>query len=133
MSERPFYEMIQPDDMYRALTYDHGMRAGNTLFVAGQVGRDQNGDLVAPFDARKQAELAFENVGKILRDAGASVENIVKVTTYCVDPADFPAVTEVRRAFFGEHRPPHTGLVISMLGSPEVRFEVEVIAVLPDA
>ena len=131
MAEREFYEMIQPDDMYRAPTYDHGMRAGNTIYVAGQVGRDESGELVAPFNAAAQARVAFENLKKVLNAAGADFENVVKVTTICVDASEFPEVTEVRKEYFGDHRPPHTGIVITMLGSPEVRFEVEAIAVLP--
>ena len=45
--------------------------------------------------------------------------------------ADRDAITAERLAFFGEHRPPHTGIIIAGLGSPEVLVEVEVIAYLP--
>ncbi len=54
------------------------------------------------------------------------------MTTYLVNPADSPAVTAERQRFFGDHRPPHTGLIIAALGGPDVLLEVEVIAVLPD-
>ena len=126
-------ELIQPAGMYRALTYDHGARAGNLLFVAGQVGRDASGELVGPFDPVAQARQAFENLKLILAAAGCGFEHVAKVTTYYVDADEAGAITEVRREYFGDHRPPHTGLVITMLGAPEVRFEVEVVAVIPDA
>ncbi|MEZ4523086.1 MAG: RidA family protein [Thermomicrobiales bacterium] len=129
-SEKQF-ELIQPEGMYRALTYDHASRVGNLLFVAGQVGRNGDGDLVGPFDPVAQARQAFENLKTIFEEVGTDFDQVVKVTTYYVDPAEVEAITSVRREYFGDHRPPHTGLVISMLGSPEVRFEVEVIAVIP--
>lgn len=125
-------QLIQPSGMYRALTYDHGARVGNLLFVAGQVGRDATGELVGPFDPVAQARQAFENLKTILEEAGTGFEHVAKVTTYYVDAEEIEPITAIRREYFGDHRPPHTGLVITMLGSPEVRFEVEVIAVIPD-
>jgi enamine deaminase RidA (YjgF/YER057c/UK114 family) len=43
---------------------------------------------------------------------------------------DLEILVQVRFAFFGDHRPPHTGIIVAGLGSPEVRLEVEVIAVV---
>lgn len=132
MADRPFFEMYQPDGIYQPSSYNHTMRAGNTLYVAGQVARDVNGELVAPGDAAGQAQQVFHNLGVVLKAAGADWHNVVKITTYLVDRNDAAAVSAVRLAHFGDHRPPHTGLIIAGLGSPDVRLEVEVIAVLED-
>jgi len=132
MPDRPFFEMYQPDGIYQPASYNHAMRAGNTLYVAGQVARDVNGELVAPGDAAGQAQQVFHNLGVVLKAAGADWRNVVKITTYLVDRNDSAVVTAVRLAHFGDHRPPHTGLIIAGLGSPDVRLEVEVIAVLED-
>jgi 2-iminobutanoate/2-iminopropanoate deaminase len=48
-----------------------------------------------------------------------------------VDRGDRDAVTAERLKFFGDHRPPHTGVIVAGLGSPEVRVEVEVTVYLP--
>lgn len=125
-----FYQLFQPEGIYKPATYHHAMRAGNTIYVAGQVARDENGTLVAPNDAAGQARQVYHNLRRVLEAAGAKPEHVVKVTTYLVDPADAKAVSEVRLEFFGDHRPPHTGLIVAGLGSPEVKVEVEVIAVL---
>jgi 2-iminobutanoate/2-iminopropanoate deaminase len=125
-----FFQTISPPNIYQPTTYNHAMLAGNTLYVAGQVARDANGVLVAPFDAAKQAKRVYHNLGAVLEAAGARRENVVKVTTYLVSPEDSKAVSEVRLEFFGQHRPPHTGLIVASLGAPEIRLEVEVIAVL---
>ena len=132
MSTKPFFERYQPEGIYQPASYDHAMRAGNTIYIAGQVARDHNGELVAPSDAAGQAVQVYANLGAVLEAAGAKPEHVVKVTTYLVNPADSPAVTAERQRFFGEHRPPHTGLIIAALGGPDVLLEVEVIAVLPD-
>ena len=94
--------------------------------------RRQNGHVVAPNDAAGQARQVFHNLGEVLKAAGADWRNVVKVTTYLVDRADAAAVTAARMDIFGEHLPPHTGLIVAGLGEPEVQLEVEVIAVLPD-
>lgn len=132
MSQRPFFELVQPEGMYRPASYVHAMRAGNTIYVAGQVARDEEGQVVAPHDAAGQARQVYANLSRVLEAAGARWEHVVRVTTYLVDRADSPAVTAVRREVFGDHRPPHTGLIVAGLGAPEVLLEVEVIAVVPD-
>ena len=83
-----------------------------------------------PFvDTVDKARAVFESLGKVLAHCGATPRDVVKVTTYLVDSADAKVVTPIRLAFFDGHRPPHTGVVIKALGSPEVRLEVEAIAV----
>jgi 2-iminobutanoate/2-iminopropanoate deaminase len=125
-----FFQTISPPNIYQPATYNHAMLAGNTLYVAGQVARDANGVLVAPFDAAAQAKQVYHNLGAVLEAAGARRENVVKITTYLVSPEDSKVVSDVRLEFFGQHRPPHTGLIVASLGAPEIRLEVEVIAVL---
>ena len=133
MKIRPYYEMIQPGGIHRPSSYVHAMRAGKTIYVAGQVSKDENGELVAPGDAAGQARQVYANLGQVLKAAGAGWSNVVKVTTYLVDRADSDAVTAVRLETFGKHRPPHTGLIVAALGDLEARLEVEVVAVLPDS
>jgi 2-iminobutanoate/2-iminopropanoate deaminase len=77
-----------------------------------------------------QSRQIYKNIGRILSAAGADWTDVVKVTTYLVDRADSPGVSEVRFEYFGDYRPPHTGLIVAGLGSPEIRDEVDVIAVM---
>jgi 2-iminobutanoate/2-iminopropanoate deaminase len=128
MAESP-HTPIEPTGIYAPATYAHAMRAGDTLYVAGQVARGVDGALVAPGDAAAQAEVVFANLGAVLAAAGAKPEYVVKVTTYLVDAEDGAAVGRARQAFFGEHRPPHTGLIVRL--GAGVKVEVEVVAVFP--
>jgi len=132
MSNGSSFKMIQPEGMYQTPSYVHGLLAGNTLYVAGQVAKDENGELVAPGDAEGQARHIYESLRKILAEAGGTFRNVVKINTFLVDREDSPVVSQVRYEYFGDYRPPHTGLIVAGLGGPEVKLEVEVIAVLDD-
>jgi 2-iminobutanoate/2-iminopropanoate deaminase len=132
MSQSPFFQSYQPAGIYTPANYTHAIRAGNTLYIAGQVALDADAQVVAPHDAAGQARQVYHNLGEVLKAAGARWEDVVKVTTYLVDRADSPAVTAVRLEVMGGHKPPHTGLIVAGLGRPELRLEVDAIAVLPE-
>ena len=122
--------IIDPDGMYRTDSYVQAMRAGDFLFIAGQIGKDEAGNLAGP-DAASQARLALDNLKTVLAAAGASLTDVVKLTTILTDRADGPTVSAIRREVFGGHRPPHTGLIIAGLGTLEARVEFEAVAYLP--
>ncbi len=123
--------LIDPPDVAPASSYSHVSRAGDFVFVAGQIAKDETGAWVGLGDAGAQARQVYVNIGRCLASVGATARDVVKINTILVDRADRDAVTAARLAFFGDHRPPHTGIIIAGLGSPEVRVEVEVIAYLP--
>ena len=125
----PPFKTYNPDGIYRPASYHHALRAGDTLYVAGQVARDVDGNLVGS-TAGEQAEQVYSNLQAVLEAAGASFADVVKLTTYLVDAADSRAVSDVRRTYCGDRSPPHTGLIVAALGAPEVKVEVDVIAVL---
>ena len=77
--------------------YAHGIRAGNLLFVAGQVG---TGDGVA-----EQTRSALDGVRAVLAEAGGDLTNVVSTTVYLTDVADFAAYNEAWVEAFGDHRP----------------------------
>ena len=120
--------IVQPARIYQPPSYVHAMRAGDTLWIAGQVSRGPDGAIVAADDATAQARQCYANLRAVLAEAGADLSRVVKVTTYLVDRSDAPAVTAVRLAEFGALRPPHTGLIVAGLGVPEIRVEVEAVA-----
>ena len=125
--------LSSPPDVWPVAGYEHVARAGDFVFVAGQVARNAQGAWVGIGDAGAQAQQVYRNIGAILKHVGATAEHVVKINTILTDRADAAAVAEARKAFFGAHRPPHTGIIIGGLGSPEVKVEVEVVAYLPQA
>ena len=123
--------LLSPPDVAPAATYEHVARAGDFVFIAGQIAKDEQGTWVGLGDAGAQARQVYRNIGRCLAAVGATPQDVVKIHTILVDRADRDAVTAERLAFFGDHRPPHTGIIVVGLGSPEVRVEVEVVAYLP--
>lgn len=93
--------------------------------------REENNEWVGIGDARAQVVQVYRNIGRVLAHFGAEPQHVVKINAIMVDRNDREAVTEPRLALFGDHRQPHTGLVIAGLGSPDVKIEVEVITYLP--
>lgn len=80
------------------------VRAGPLVVVSGQVAICPEG-LVGDGDPRAQAEQRFDNLEALLRSAGASRENVVKLTGNLVGCPHYPAYAEVNAACFGESRP----------------------------
>lgn len=123
-------ETASPADVAPGRTYEHAARAGDFIFVSGQIAQDEAGEWVSG-DATAQAEQVYQNLDRVLTHMGATRNDVVKVHTILVDLRDKEAVTNVRLAYFGAHRPPHTGVVVAALGLPEIRMEVEVVAYAP--
>ena len=110
--------------------YSHSARAGNTLYIAGQVAQDVAGNLVGRGDMEAQARQAFTNLKNILEEAGGKLTHIVKMTTILTRFDTIETYRAVRNQFFAEPFPPNTLLVIDSLASKDFLIEVEAIAVL---
>lgn len=123
-------QRIVPDDVHDVSgRYAHAIRAGNTIYVAGQVALDPQGNLVGPGDIDAQATQAYENLRRVLAAAGATFDSIVKVTTYITNVLYRPALTRVRGRI-GFPDKPSTLIVIPSLALPEFLIEIEAIAVV---
>jgi 2-iminobutanoate/2-iminopropanoate deaminase len=122
---------MNSDGVFVPPTYSHIAMAGDLVFLAGQVGRRPDGQLEGPNDAAAQARQLFANLGQHLRTIGAQPSDVVKVNTILVDRADRDAVGAAHKKFFGDHKPPHTLVIVAGLALPEMRAEVEVIVYRP--
>ena len=113
-------------------TYSHIARAGNLLFIAGQVGMGADGKLVGP-GMKEQLEQVYLNLETALKSQGATFAHVTKLTTYVMDVPEYrsPEMAAVRARFVGEIPPPNTLLQITQLADPAYKVEVEAIAVLP--
>ena len=106
---------------------------GRMVFVRGQVGQDLDSSLnVGVGDAGAQAEQAMSNIKLLLSEAGATLEQICKVTIYLTDPRYREAVYRTIGRWLKGVYPVSTGIVVAGLARPEWLVEVDVIAVIPD-
>ena len=112
--------------------YSHAIRAGNTLYLAGQVAFDHHGDIVGD-TVEEQARQVWQNIGNVLEAAGSSIADVVKVTYIMQDireiAEEFPVREEV---FAGRPYPAVTAMQAAALGLPGLKMEVDVIAVMGD-
>jgi reactive intermediate/imine deaminase len=117
--------------MHKAIGYSHAAKAAGLLFVAGQVAQDPEGNLVGRGDIEAQAIQVFENLKRVLASAGATLDDVVKMTTYTTKLDYRPVIRDVRARYYGDYFPPNTFVVVAGLASPDYLLEIEAVAALP--
>ncbi len=103
---------------------------GKTIYVAGQLARDEAGNIIGPGDMRAQLEQTFKNLELCLRAAGAGWGDVVKTNTYVTDYDAFSKCSDVRMRYFGVASPTSTTIQISRLAQEDAMVEIELIAVV---
>ncbi|MFW5880913.1 MAG: RidA family protein [Roseicyclus sp.] len=100
------------------------------LHIAGQVGIAPDGSV--PDSVAAQSEVVFDNLAACLADAGMGFDDVVKITSFLLDPADMAAFAEVRSARMGSSRPASTLVFVAALVRSEWKIEVEMVAARAD-
>jgi enamine deaminase RidA (YjgF/YER057c/UK114 family) len=144
-------EVIIPPGMeilYEKYHYCPGLKVGNTLYISGQVGRDENLQVVEGIEA--QFVQTFENVKKVLTAAGASFDDVVEMITYHVTGVNLgnlqvqptnaseqqftiphlPLFMQVKDRYFTNSFPTWTGFGITALSTPGLIVEIKCTAIL---
>jgi 2-iminobutanoate/2-iminopropanoate deaminase len=126
-------EILAPKELCPSLgIYSHAVKVqGNSLlFISGTTARDKNGNIVGKGDIKAQTQKILENIKIILDNAGATFDNIVKVTVFIRDMAHFKDIHEIRAKFFKKDFPASTLVQVSKLYSEDILIEMEAVAVL---
>ncbi|MGW5401141.1 RidA family protein [Streptomyces sp. NPDC003952] len=106
---------------------------GRFVAVSGQCAFDEKGEVVGEGDATAQARQVFENVGRCLAAAGATFDDVVKLTYFVTDITDLPAVRAARDEVFAPDRLPASSAVqVAALFRPELLMEVEAFAIVSE-
>ena len=122
--ERKDYPKLSPPSG----AFHHSVRSGNLLFIAGSTARGtaaETGDIAA------QTEAILDKFQHILEENGASLSNVVRVTSFVTDLREAAAAGEVRLKRFAGAFPASTQVQIAALGTPDLKIEIDAIAVLP--
>ena len=105
--------------------------AGDTVYLRGQIGQDlETSENVGIGDVEAQAEQAMANIEVLLKEAGGSLEHIVKVVVYLTDARFREPVYRVMGRWLKGVYPVSTGIVVSALARPEWLVEIDATAVL---
>jgi 2-iminobutanoate/2-iminopropanoate deaminase len=125
-------QKINPPGLSTPQAYTHVVRAGNLVFVAGQVGADAQGKVVGP-GMREQLEQVLKNLQTALASQKLDFNHVAKITIYTTGVEEYqtPEVRELRAKYFGAARPASTLVQVARLASPEFKVEIEAIAVAP--
>ncbi|MBB6428081.1 RidA family protein [Sphingopyxis sp. JAI128] len=124
--------VVTTPDNYAPFLLSQGIRFGNLLFVSGQAGAGEDGQIVAG-GFRAQGEQAFANLRRALEAGGSSLEDVIKVTIFVTDMGNFKDVVELRRQFFTAPYPADTIAEVKALYDPDVMIEIEAIAAVRTA
>ncbi|MFE5887931.1 RidA family protein [Streptomyces sp. NPDC002285] len=122
-----------PDGVAPAAQYTHVvLGTGRFVAVSGQLALDEDGKLVGEGDPAAQARQVFENLKRCLTAAGATFDDVIKLTYFVTDMAHMPALRTARAEHIPDDRLPAASAVqVAGLVRPEFLMEVEAFAVLP--
>jgi 2-iminobutanoate/2-iminopropanoate deaminase len=125
-------QKINPPGLSTPQTYTHIVRAGNLVFIAGQVGADAQGKVAGP-TMLAQTEQVLQNLRTALASQKLDFSHVAKITIYTtsIDELRAEPVAAVRAKYFGSARPASTLVEIARLASPEFKVEIEATAVVP--
>ena len=120
--------------------YPHIKRAGDFLFVSGTSSRLPDNRIdgaevdamgTATLDIRVQTRAVIENIRDILASAGASLADVVEISTFLVNMNDFGGYNAVYAEYFGYEGPTRTTVAVHQLPHPHLRIEIKAIAYRP--
>ena len=115
-----------PDAPKAVGPYSQAVRAGDLLFVAGQIPLDPSGTIVEG-DVAVQARRVLDNIAAILESAGLSFAHVVRTTVYLSDMNDLAAMNQVYSTCFSEPYPARATVQVARLPR-DVRVEIDAIA-----
>lgn len=119
--------------------FPHAKRAGDFIYVSGTSSRRPDDSFVGVevvdgakvLDITAQTRAVIENIRDILAAAGAGLEDLVQVTSYLVDMADFAAYNDVYAEYFTESGPTRTTVAVHQLPHPDLLIEIQAVAYKP--
>jgi enamine deaminase RidA (YjgF/YER057c/UK114 family) len=130
------FRIVNPPKLARPSGFSHGIEARGILFLAGQTALDAGGRIVAPGDLVGQFRQALANVGAVIEARGGTLRDLVKVTFYVRDKADYraraKAIGQVYREMLGGHYPATTLVEVRALWDDDALIEIDGIAVVEE-
>jgi 2-iminobutanoate/2-iminopropanoate deaminase len=107
--------------------YSQAIRAGQFLFLSGQVGFDPATGQLVPGGIAEQTHRVLQNIGAVLAAAGLSLDHVVKTTVFLADMNDFAAMNEIYATYFKSPAPARSTVQAARLPR-DAKVEIEVIA-----
>lgn len=109
--------------------YSPAVRAGDFIFVSGQVPVDPVTNQFSSGDIQHETRIVLNNLKLVLAGAGATPADVVRVGVFLRDGADFPKMNEVYAEFFGEDKPARSTIVCNFMA--DIKVEIDCVAYKP--
>ena len=109
--------------------YSPAVRAGDFIFVAGQLAVDPATDKYVPGDIQQETRVTLNNIKRILEGAGATMADVVRVGVFMADGSEFAKMNEVYAEFFGNDKPARTTIVCKF--AADIKVEIDCVAYSP--
>lgn len=109
--------------------YSQGIKCNGMLYASGQIPLDPTTGQLVPGGITEQAHQAFRNVKNLVEAAGTTMANVVKVTVFMADMADFATVNDIYAQYFSDPYPARSAVAVKSLPKGAL-LEVEVVALV---
>ena len=131
---RPNVQYLNPAALSAPNGYTHVVEVtrGKTVYISGQVSLDKSGNVVGKGDFAAQTTQVFENLKAALAAAGATFDNVVKVTMFVTDMSHIATLRTIRVKYYGKNAPASTLVQIGRLAHEDFLIEIEAIAVVAE-
>jgi enamine deaminase RidA (YjgF/YER057c/UK114 family) len=129
-------EIINPAHMAKPVGFAYAVKCrGTVVFLAGATGQDASGKIRVPGDLVAQFEDAIANICEVVKEAGGTPEDVVKLTYFVTDRDAYVAnakpIGEAYRKHFGKHYPAQSLFGVTALFDGEALIEIEAVACIP--
>jgi len=126
-------ERLKPNNVWDSTPYKFSQairvrQSQDLLFIAGQVGMDERGQIVQGLEA--QVRQSFENIRRVVTGVGGSMENVIRITGYLRDMGTLEAYAKIMSEFFQNTLPAATVVEVTALALEPLLVEVDAVAVL---
>ena len=111
--------------------YSPAVRAGDSVYVSGQVPIDPATNQFVGGDVKHQTRRVLENIQLILGGCGSSLADVVRCGVYLTEASDFSAMNEVYAEFFGDAKPARTTIIVAALPLRDAKVEIDAVAYKP--
>lgn len=108
--------------------YSQGIIVNNLFFSSGQIPLTAEGKMVTG-DVREQTQQVFKNLKAVLKEAGASLETVIKATVFIKSMEDFSNINDVYGEYFSNHKPARSCVEVARLPK-DALIEIEVVALV---
>ena len=128
MAEKQLINPKGSEHIYQSMQFSQAVKCKNTIWVSGQVGVDENFKVGEGIE--KQTQMAFQNLEKVLNEAGAGLKDIVELVTYHTSMKEIGKFSKIKAKFIPENYPAWTALGVTELVLPDLLVEIKATAIV---